>query len=139
MRQLIKTLLTVALLSPSFGWAFTDPATLMAVEVAHQEMREARQFSTRMSSLAALRKLVNERLNTIDLPNPLSLPDNDPRIENFRSLNEFEGYLDLMITRRVSIGDCSQIAQNIRSSSSKAQVAAEAQTALDLLKSACAQ
>ena len=137
MRQLINKTLVLAVFIPNLAWSFSDPVTLMAVEVAHQEISQATQFSAKMQSVLHLRKLVNERLNTIDMPNPLTLADNDPRIENFRSLNEFEGYLDLMVGQRVNVRDCTKLATNITSAAVNTQASSEAQIALGLLKAVC--
>jgi hypothetical protein len=137
MRQLITKVLAVAIFIPSLAWSFSDPVTMMAVEVAHQEIQQATRFSTKMRSILHLRKLVNERLNTMDIPNPLLLANNDPRLEDFRSLNEFEGYLDLMVSQRVNADDCSRLAAQIRMSAVNTRASSEAQVALDLLKAIC--
>lgn len=137
MRQLITKTLALAIFIPSLAWSFTDPVTVMAVEVAHQEIQQATRFSTKMQAVFHLRKLVNERLNTIDIPNPLALQDNDPRLEDFRSLNEFEGYLDLMVGQRMNIKDCANIGANIRSAAVSTQASSESKVALDLLKAVC--
>ena len=136
MRQLIKKFLILVILAPQLAWSFTDEATMMGIEVAKQEINQSEHFAVRMKALLALNDLVQERLVTIDASDFDVLPYNHPRIENYRSLTEFKGYLQSVVGQRSNVQDCPVLKSRIINAS-KGGVYAEGKIALDLLEAAC--
>lgn len=143
MRQLIKSLVAVVVMVPSFSWALSDQMILNAYDRAQAQIVMSNSLEERVAKLEEFRHLVNLRLNSIDLPEDvLMAADNDPRIESFRSLNEFEGYLDLISMRKVHEQSCARAEVKVVASSAGKQegyVSQEARMALDLLKTLCAR
>lgn len=97
--------LTVAFLSFIFSiqaFAFNDTTTVDRINLLKQRL-ETDALEHRLEHLGIFKDFLYQRLNSDDLmpEDALSLSDNDPRIEEYRSLTEFSGYLNLIGPARV--------------------------------------
>jgi hypothetical protein len=105
----------------------------------------------RLATLEEFKNILYDRLNSIPMPEDISkVPDNDPRIEEFRSLNEFSGYLNLMTPKTLSAASCRSARKDLVNSvdtqgaelseetvASDDSVPSEAIQAMKILKSLC--
>ncbi|MNK11924.1 hypothetical protein D3C87_299750 [compost metagenome] len=143
MRQLIKPIMAFVLMAPSLSWSLSDPVTQLAAEKIQAEIQADKTQFGRMEKLSELKQFVNHRLNTIELPpDLLKVRDDDPILESFRSLNEFEGYLDLISMTRIHGQNCAKAEIKVLAATAGKDsnyVSPEAQVALDLLKSICSK
>ena len=133
--------LTVAFLSVIFSvqaLAFTDLTTVNRINQLKQRL-EAEAPQNRLVHLESFKDFLYKRLNTIEMPEDiLNTPDTDPRMEEFRSLNEFNGYLNLISPKSVTVGSCRSIHQDIVNTvNTQGAEASEAVEAIKILSSLC--
>ncbi len=138
MRQLTVALLSLLLGAQAF--AFNDRVTVARVEQLKQTL-EAEAPQNRLAHLESFKDFLYNRLNSIELPEDiLNTPDNDPRIEEYRSLTEFSGYVNLISAKQLSKASCGNINRDIintaNTQGSESQ-ASEALAALKILNSLC--
>jgi hypothetical protein len=133
--------LTVAFLSVIFSvqaFAFHDVTTLSRIEQLKQRL-ETEAPQNRLAQLEAFKDFMYRRLNTMPMPEDiLNTPDDDPRIEEFRSLTEFSGYVNLIAPKAVTGASC-RAARNdiVNSANTQGAEATEAVEALKILNSLC--
>lgn len=138
MRQLLKTLLIAGLLTPHLARAFNDAPSVQAVTETKSLIMSTKNSEARKHLLWSLRKAINTRLNTIEIPDISQVQVNDPRVEDYRSLTEFEGYLDLISLTRLNEKECRRAQVRVEASSStNGFVSKEARYALELLQALC--
>lgn len=111
MRQLMVALLS--LLISYQAVAFKDPAVVNGIIKLKQNL-ETQPRENRLVYLEKFKNALYKRLNTIPLPeNILQTPANDPRMEEFRSLNEFSGYVNLISPKSLDRASCQSAQQSI--------------------------
>ena len=136
MRQLTIAFLSLFLSVQAF--AFRDATTVSRVEQLKQRL-EAEAPQNRLVHLEKFKDFMYKRLNTIEMPEDiLNTPDEDPRLEEFRSLTEFSGYVNLIAPKSVSATGCRSAHQDIvNTANTQGSEASEAVEALKILNSLC--
>lgn len=136
MRKLILTLSLV--LAASQSLAFEDALTYQATTEVITRMQQEAEMPARLALLNSYKDFLYNRLNTIELPDLDSTPDTDPRLEEYRSLTEFDGYVNLITMRQVTAQTCATTKTRIeRSTSREGGVVPEAVEALRVLSALC--
>lgn len=142
MRQLTAAILSslVSLFIGAQAFAFSDRVTVVRVEQLKQTL-EAEAPQNRLAHLEGFKDFLFNRLNTIEMPEDiLNTPDSDPRMEEFRSLTEFSGYVNLISAKQLSKASCGGIHRDIintaQTQGTESQ-ASEALAALKILSSLC--
>lgn len=135
MRQLVITLALV--LSGFNASAFQDPETVQAAENLVSNMQQDSR-EDRLSRLESFKEFLYTRLNTIEIPDLNTTSDFDPRIEEYRSLTEFDNYVNLITMRQVTSKACVSTKMHIENSTSpEGGVVPEAVEALKILSALC--
>lgn len=139
MRQLmLMFLFTTFLSSPSMAKSGLDfsSTTLM-------EMKSSSTFAEKYKHLQKLLARVQSSLDNIDHPEDLlTLPDNNPIVENFRSLNELEGYIEQLLKTTKSKKSCQKTKENLMVSPTNLEETdlrqlPELKVSVDLLEELC--
>lgn len=90
--------LFIAIISTLPTNAFASKLTSALVANTVEIVSAQRNHLNKVQEVQSLKKELSFLLNNYALPeNFLELSDNDPLIENFRSLNELEGYVDMIL------------------------------------------
>ena len=123
---------------------FTDAETRARVVMAAQEMRQEPNFTKRYEHLLNLENFVNQKLETVELPDFNTVEENDPRLTNYTSLNEFDNNLELVKQNlRVPNTTCAQVQQEVIKTSGSNSVdpeqAPETYMTMELVKALCSQ
>ena len=136
MRQLTVAFLSLLLSTQAF--AFRDQLTVQRISQLKQTL-EAEAPQNRLAHLEAFKDFMYKRLNTVELPEDiLNTPDDDPRIEEYRSLTEFSGYVNLISGKTISAASCRSSRQDIvNTANTQGAEASEAVEALKILNSLC--
>lgn len=136
MRKLIM-IVTMILMSSS-AWAFQDFETYQATDKLIERMQVETNLQRRLRIMDAYKNFLYQRLNTIEIPDLTETPDNDPRLEEYRSLTEFDNYVNLIRMRQVDAKTCTSTKMHIeRSTSRDGGVVPEAVEALKILTALC--
>ncbi|WP_374033855.1 hypothetical protein ACES2I_14555 [Bdellovibrio bacteriovorus] len=136
MRKLVMILAFV--LAGNSAMAFQDLQTYRATDELINAMQLEGDTSVRLRQLESYKDFLYTRLNTIELPDIETTPDNDPRLEEYRSLTEFDNYVALIRMRQVSAKSCNATKVHIENSTSRdGGVVPEAVEALKILSALC--
>lgn len=80
-------------------------------------IRSESSFTKKMARVSNIRTQIHQEVLKINLPeNFLSLPDDHPVLEEFRSLNELEGYFDMILAQLKSKSQCKEVNLNLSES-----------------------
>lgn len=137
MRQfLIALSLLVATTSAS---AFHDSATITVTEKLMLHIEKMEDSQLRLKALEKYKDFLFERLNSIELPdNFMALSNDNPVIEEYRSLTEFDNYINLIRMKEVTAKDCQRTKMRIEASTSReGGMVPEAEVALKVLSALC--
>lgn len=136
MRKLMMIL--TFLLSSNSALAFQDHLTFRAMDELTQTLQAERDGNMRLRHLESFKDFLYNRLNTIELPDIETTPDNDPRLEEYRSLTEFDSYVSLIRMRQISAKSCNSTKVHIEGTTSRdGGVVPEAVEALKVLSALC--
>ncbi|MGE9743373.1 hypothetical protein [Bdellovibrio bacteriovorus] len=136
MRKLVMILAFV--LAGNSAMAFQDLQTYRATDELINAMQLEGDTSVRLRQLESYKDFLYSRLNTIELPDIDTTPDTDPRLEEYRSLTEFDNYVALIRMRQVSAKSCNATKVHIENSTSRdGGVVPEAVEALKILSALC--
>lgn len=136
MRQFLIYLSII--LSAVSASAFQDPITLRASEELIEQMAQEMSPGRRLRQLEEFKDFLYNRLNTIELPDIATTPDEDPRLEEYRSLTEYDGYVNLIRMRDITAKNCMSTKVRIEKSTSRDGVLVpEASAALKILLALC--
>ena len=117
--------------------AFQDRLTVTAVSQLKQGL-ESEPRQNRLMRLEAFKDFMFKRLNTILPEDVLNIPDEDPRIEEYRSLTEFSGYVNMISPKELSSLTCRGTHRDlINAASTQGSEGTEAVEALKILTSLC--
>jgi len=123
---------------------FTDVATRMKLAESVKAMRAEPDFSKRYEHLIDLEKFVNDRVQTVEIPDFDTVEVHDPMLENYTSLNEFDNNLEL-VKQNLSAPNttCAKIAKEVQktagSENASAEEAPETYMTLEVVKALCKQ
>lgn len=136
MRQLILFIFTTMFLTSAF--AFQDVQTQkMAIHV-QMKMRQTSDSNERMLLLAQYRDFLFQRLNSIPLPEFEDLRYDDPVLEDYRSLTEYEGYISLIDLKNINSRECHRNKARLQNSVGRTPVQPpEAEEAIKILAALC--
>lgn len=136
MRQLILFIVSTMFLTSAF--AFQDVQTQkMAIHV-QMKIRQTSDSDERMLLLAQYRDFLFQRLNSIPLPEFEDLRYDDPALENYRSLTEYEGYISLINLKNINSRECHRNKVRLQNSAGRTPVQPlEAEEALKILAALC--
>ncbi|WII72941.1 hypothetical protein QJS83_03530 [Bdellovibrio sp. 22V] len=137
MRQLILALTLV--LAAGSAHAFEDAMTIQVTGQLTLRLQQEADPQVRLQLLEKYKEFLFERLNTVELPEDLtSLPDNSPIIEEFRSLTEYDNYINLIRIKTLNERNCQLAKMRIENSTSReGGVVPEAVEALKVLNALC--
>ncbi len=136
MRKLILSL--TVFMAAIQSLAFDDNLTLQATNEVITRMQQEDDMSRRLALLNTYKDFLYNRLNTIEIPDLDSTPDTDPRLDEYRSLTEFDGYVNLINMRQVTNQSCVRTKTHIeRSTSRDGGLVPEAVEALRILSALC--
>lgn len=136
MRQLILSFFLILAAAPAL--AFEDTLTYQATAEVITRMQQEAEMPARLALLNSYKDFLYNRLNTIEIPDLETTPDTDPRLEEYRSLTEFDGYINLISMRQVTAQTCASAKTRIeRSTSREGGVVPEAVEALRVLSVLC--
>lgn len=136
MRKLVMILAFV--LAGNSAMAFQDLQTYRATDELINAMQLEGDTTVRLRHLESYKDFLYSRLNTIELPDIETTPDTDPRLEEYRSLTEFDNYVALIRMRQVSAKSCNSTKVHIENSTSRdGGVVPEAVEALKILSALC--
>ncbi|BEV69437.1 hypothetical protein AB1A81_14135 [Bdellovibrio bacteriovorus] len=136
MRKLVMILAFV--LAGNSAMAFQDLQTYRATDELINAMQLEGDTSVRLRQLESYKDFLYSRLNTIELPDIDTTPETDPRLEEYRSLTEFDNYVALIRMRQVSAKSCNATKVHIENSTSRdGGVVPEAVEALKILSALC--
>lgn len=137
---MFKLILTTVLLISTSSWAVTDGPMRKSIDTFVKTAQQERSASQKIQMLKDFKQALYNRIDSFDLTEQelkKELVAGDKN-EAFRSLNEFEGYIDLIPTDKFKTEDCKRIKNEIETSASKeAGVVPEAVDALKILSSLC--
>ncbi|AHZ83467.1 hypothetical protein predicted by Glimmer/Critica [Bdellovibrio bacteriovorus HD100] len=125
-------------LAGNSAMAFQDLQTYRATDELINAMQLEGDTSVRLRQLESYKDFLYSRLNTIELPDIDTTPETDPRLEEYRSLTEFDNYVALIRMRQVSAKSCNATKVHIENSTSRdGGVVPEAVEALKILSALC--
>jgi len=135
-------IIAVVLMSFSSAKAFNDSFTTHLLNEAKEEISSATTDKSKLEALEHFKENLFQRLNNFTIPMVEDMPDNDPRLLEIASLNEFDLYIDgIKFQKKITSQACFQNARKIyfyRGHSDTVQnVPSEALKALDLLDVLC--
>jgi|GEM_PF-5090608 hypothetical protein len=121
---------------------FSDQETRMRVADAYQQMRQEPNFTKRYEHLLDLEKFVNNKVQTVELPDFDTVQENDPILKNYTSLNEFDNNLELVKQNlRVPNTTCASVQNDLIKTSGSNSVhpedAPETYITLQLVRALC--
>ncbi|MGZ3770783.1 MAG: hypothetical protein ACXVCP_19655 [Bdellovibrio sp.] len=136
MRQLL-TVLAVMLVFQN-AYSFQDKLIIDRTKDLLIEFDGSPQ-AERLQYLEQYKDFLYKRLNTINIPNLLNLPDNDPRLLEYGSLTEYDGYIDLINMQHITVESCHKAIKDIQANGSIGQgkLAAEARIAIKIVTALC--
>lgn len=137
MRQLLMIL--IVSLAANSVFAFQDAPTHQVTAQLLERMEKTDNKVQRLRDLEKYKDWIYQRLNSIELPeNFISLPDNSPILEEYRSLTEYDNYINLIRMKTVTEKDCAKTAKRIEGSTSReGGLVPEASDALRVLTALC--
>lgn len=135
-KLIISTLLLVSL----NAWAVSDAPTRKNTEAFIKALKQERTVDKKLELFSEFKddlfnRIISFEIEKIENKNDIFSIDQK---EAFRSLNEFEGYLDLITIKTFSKEDCKSTKENIETSASKESgVVPEAVESLKILSALC--
>ena len=133
MRKIILAIACTLVASQSF--AFKDEAVVRGIETLKARLM-LQQPQDRVATMAKFQDFLYKRLNSIPLPEDiLKAPANDPRLEEFKSLQEFEGYVQAIQLRPITAENCQKKAVHFANVAKGA--GPEAKEAYEILRFLC--
>ncbi len=106
----LKWLLTGLFISQLFYcnplFAFKDEVTLTATSKLIQNFKVQTSPRARLWSLHSYKDFLFHRLNTIEIPNLESADLNDPQLEEYSSLTEYDTYIELINIKELNPKSC---------------------------------
>ena len=137
MRKLMMVLACVLVTSNAF--AFSDAATVNAVKDLIGRTR-SQNLQEKSASLEQMKKFMFNRLNTIEMPEDAT----DAQIEEYRSLTEFDTYLNMINVSKLNSTSCAANAAHIKASTGATEediaagrIGSEAQVAEAIIAAFC--
>lgn len=104
MRKLI-TILSIFIMGQS-AFAFRDSATISATRELIKELESKTSAAEKSSQLEKFKDFLFKRLNALEIPDLDSSSPDDPRIEEYRSLTEFDSYVGMIEVKNISAKNC---------------------------------
>ena len=137
MRQLMIAFLSLIFSFQAF--AFNDPVTVGRIKQLKERL-ESEAPQNRLAHLESFKGFMFKRLNSPDLmpEDALSIPDGDPRLEEYASLTEFSGYVNLISLKEVTYASCHSVHQDMANMvKTQGAETSEAVEAVKILGSLC--
>lgn len=147
MRKLVMILACVMFASNAF--AFKDPATVAATRELISRVQRQSTLQEKAATLESFKQFLFNRLNTIEMPENMDDVDamaksNDPRIEEFRSLTEFDTYVGMISIRKINGASCAAARNHIAASTGadqsqldRGEIGSEALMAQEIINAIC--
>ncbi|WP_253696375.1 hypothetical protein [Bdellovibrio bacteriovorus] len=133
-----KLILMVCLLASQSSLAFTDSLTLQTADnlIAHLQRQD--NVVARLQYLETYKQFLFDRLNTIEIPDLATTPDDHPALEEYRSLTEYDNYVNLIRMKDINASTCQRTRTRIENSTSRdGGLVPEAVEAMKILNALC--
>lgn len=124
--------------------AFKDEATLAATRELISRLQQQTTVQEKAANLERFKKFLFNRLNTIDVPDITQNSLKDPRIEEYRSLTEFDTYVNMISIKKINASSCAAATAHIRAATgadmsaiNSDQQGAEALMAQQIIEALC--
>lgn len=137
---MFKLIISSLLLVSLNVWALADAPTRKNTEVLIKALKQERSVEKKLELFNEFKDDVFDRIISFEIEKIENKNDifSIDQKEAFRSLNEFEGYLDLITTTTFTKEDCTSTKEDIETSASKESgVVPEAVEALKVLSALC--
>jgi hypothetical protein len=137
MRQL--TVIFLSLIFSFQAFAFHDPVTIGRIKQLKERL-ESEAPQNRLAHFESFKRFMFKRLNSPDLmpEDSLSIPDGDPRLDEYASLTEFSGYVNLISPKEVTNASCHSVHQDLANTvKSQGEETPEAVEAVKIIGSLC--
>lgn len=121
-------------------YSFQDPITASATNSLITKFQAEGSTIQRLQLLEQYKNFLFKRLNTISFPNLKDTEDSDPQLEEYRSLTEFDGYINLIEMDEITEKNCQNTITHIENAGrTENELAPEATKALGVLTALCQQ
>lgn len=141
MHQLIKKLtVAVVIIFATQANAFSDKQTLEQINNLRIKSAATQNMRERQILLENLKLFMFQKLSTMELPDLMTVSMQDPRIEEYRSLTEFDNYISMINVKNLNKENCANEANRIEAAQSNTEEVTrgvEAKLALLILGSLC--
>lgn len=137
---MFKLMIATLLLISMNAWALSDQAFRKNIETFLVNLKQERTLQQKEQAFEKFQDELFDRINSFDvavLEKDADIFDIN-ELEDFRSLNELQGYLDLIVVKDLNSEGCKTTKDKIEASASKeGGVVPEAVEALKILASLC--
>ncbi|KHD88255.1 MAG: hypothetical protein OM95_09965 [Bdellovibrio sp. ArHS] len=132
-------MLMICLLTSQSVLAFTDSITVQAADNLIVHLQRQENPALRLRDLETFKQFLFQRLNTIEIPDVATTPEDDPAFEEYRSLTEYDNYINLIYMKDITSTSCGRMKIRITNATSREGeiVVPEAAEAMKVLAALC--
>lgn len=124
MRQL--KLIILGLVFTAKAFAFHDPKIFSTVSDVLKKLPLQTTIQERANTLDQLKESLFQKLSSIQLPNIDQMSESDPRLEEYRSLTEFDTYVEMIKSEDLTVKNCEALVAHLNSAAQSHLTASKA-------------